>query len=58
MPEIRLPGVYHLLWIGMLAELTCGERVCLNLIDVLLLLFKWRQPQRFVMKAERFFHRK
>ena len=40
MAEIRLPGVNHLLWIGMLAELTCGERVCLKLVDVLLLLFK------------------
>ena len=54
MAEIRLPGVNHLLWIGMLAELTCGERVCLKLVDVLLLLFKSGQPQWFVMKAERF----
>ena len=54
MAEIRLPGVNHLLWIGMLAELTCGERVCLKLVDVLLLLFKSGQPQWIVMKAERF----
>ena len=32
----------------------CGERVCLKLIDVLLLLFKSGQPQWLVMTGERF----
>ena len=45
MAEIRSPGVYHLLWIEIFAELTCGEQFCLKLIDVLLLLFKSGQPQ-------------
>ena len=62
MAEIRLPGVYHLLWIGMLAELTCGDglskRVCLKLIDVLLLLFKSGNHNDLLWKLRGFFHRK
>ena len=54
MAEVRLPGAYHLLWIGMLAELICGERVCFKLIDALLLLYKSGQPQWLVIKAEWF----
>ena len=58
MAEIRLPGVYHLLWIGMLAELTCGERVYLKLIDVLLLLFKSGNHNDLLWKLRGLFHRK